>query len=57
MFLTLLKILKSDFKREGAYFQEGVVGGKMNSETIGQRVKVVKQHILWVLLKLTFVQL
>ena len=41
MFLTLLKSLKSDFIREGANFQEGVVGGKMNSEAIGQRVKVV----------------
>ena len=28
-------------KKEGANFQEGVVGGKMNSEAIGQKVKVV----------------
>ena len=41
IFLTLLKSQNIDFIREGANFQEGVVGGKMNSETIGQRVKVV----------------
>ena len=41
MFLTLLKSQLSDFVREGANFQEGLVGGKMNSEVIGQRVKVV----------------
>ena len=35
--------LKSDFIREGANFQEGVVGGKMNSEVIGQGVKVVSE--------------
>ena len=41
MFLPLLKSLNSDFIREGANFQEGVVGGNMNSETVGQKVKVV----------------
>ena len=41
MFLALLKSLKSDFIRKGANFQEGVVGGKMNSKAIGQGVKVV----------------
>ena len=40
MFLSL-NFLKSDFIREGANFQEGVVGGKMKSEAIGQKVKVV----------------
>ena len=37
MFLTL----KGNFIRQGTNFQEGVVGGNMNSEAIGQRVKVV----------------
>ena len=41
MFLTLLKSLKSDFIMEPATFQEGVVGGKMNSKAVGQKVKVV----------------
>ena len=41
MFLTLLKSLKSDFIREGANFKERVVGGKMNSEAIGKKIKVV----------------
>ena len=41
MYLTLLKSIKSNFIREGANFQEGVVGGKMNSEAVGQKVKVV----------------
>ena len=41
MFLTLFKSQKSDFIREGANFQEGVVGGKIDSEAIGQRVNVV----------------
>ena len=41
MFLTLLKSLKSDFIGEGVDFQEGVVGGKMNSEAIGIKIKVV----------------
>ena len=29
MFLPPFKSLKSDFIREGAHFQKGVVGGKM----------------------------
>ena len=33
--------LKKYFTMEGANFQDGVVGGKMNSEAVGQRVKVV----------------
>ena len=33
--------LNSDFIREGANFQERVVGGKMNSEAFGQKVKFV----------------
>ena len=46
MFLTLLKSLKSDFIREGANFQEGVVGGKMNSVAVGQKVKVISKGTL-----------
>ena len=36
-----LKIIKNDFISEGANFQGGLVGGKMNSEAVGQKVKVV----------------
>ena len=28
------------FTKEGANFQDGVVGGKMNYEAVGQKVKV-----------------
>ena len=38
---TTFKTSKSDLIREGANFQEGVVGGKMNSEAVGQQLKVV----------------
>ena len=41
MFITLLKSQKSDFIREAANFQEGVVGGKMNFEALGPKAKVV----------------
>ena len=41
MFLTILKRLKMDFIRERIKFSGGVVRGKMNSDAIGQRVKVV----------------
>ena len=34
------------FTMEGVNFQEGVVGGKMNSEAIGQKVKVVSYGTL-----------
>ena len=35
------KNVKKYFSMEGANFQEGVVGGKMNSEAVGQKLKVV----------------
>ena len=45
MFLTLSKSLKSDFIRVRENFQDGVVGGKMNSEAVGQKViLLVKVH-------------
>ena len=34
------KKFKKYFTKKGANFQERVVGGKMNSEATGQRVKV-----------------
>ena len=40
MLITLLKSLNSDFCREGANFQEGLVGGKMNSDNFGHKIKV-----------------
>ena len=40
MLLTRLKSLKGDFSRKGAHFQEGVVGGKMNSDNFGHKIKV-----------------
>ena len=40
-YVPLLKSIKSYFIRGGANFQEGVVGGKMNFEAVGQKVRYV----------------
>ena len=39
--ISTFKIFDKYFTMEGANFQEGVVGGKMNSEAVGQKVKFV----------------
>ena len=39
--ISSFKFKKKYFTMKGANFQEGVAGGKMNSEAVGQIVKVV----------------
>ena len=38
--INTLRNKQKYFTKEGANFQEGVVKGKMNSETVGQKVTV-----------------
>ena len=46
MLKTLLKSLKNDFIRERENFQEGVVGGKMNSDNFCHKIKVASLGLL-----------
>ena len=46
MLLSLLKSLNSHFSREGGKIKEEVVGGKMNSDNFGRKIRVASSGSL-----------